>query len=89
MPIVGLAVGAAGAALGALSGSMVDLGIDDRFIDEVRSKVTEGTSALFLMSMNENVERIEEAFAGQQAELISTNLTSAQEDALKQAFAAH
>jgi len=32
-----------------LIGSMTDIGIDADFIKSVREKVTEGTSALFLM----------------------------------------
>ena len=36
-----------GAAVGAMSGSLSDVGIDDDFINQVREKVTEGTSALF------------------------------------------
>ena len=45
MPFFGLAVGAA---VGALSGHFSNYGIDDDFIKQVRAKVTEGTSGLFL-----------------------------------------
>ena len=41
---------AVGAAAGALAGSLADYGIDDDFIKNVREKVTEGTSALFLLT---------------------------------------
>ena len=44
VPIFGMAVGALS---GALSGHFADYGINDQFIKDVRSKVTEGTSALF------------------------------------------
>jgi uncharacterized membrane protein len=47
VPLLGMAVGAA---TGALSGALADVGIDDSFIDEVRSKVTPGSSALFVMT---------------------------------------
>src|SRR4051812_39810582 len=47
IPLLGLAIGAAS---GALGGALADVGIDDSFIDTVRSEVTPGTSALFLMS---------------------------------------
>jgi uncharacterized membrane protein len=43
-PIFGIAVGAS---MGALGGSLRDYGINDNFINDVKSKVTEGTSALF------------------------------------------
>jgi uncharacterized membrane protein len=47
VPFLGLAIGAA---IGALAGKMSDYGIDDNFIKQTREKVTEGTSALFLMT---------------------------------------
>ncbi|XCM33915.1 DUF1269 domain-containing protein [Streptomyces parvus] len=50
MPLLGAAVGAAA---GALGGKLADVGIDDDFIAEVKEKVTPGTSALFLLTMNE------------------------------------
>jgi uncharacterized membrane protein len=40
----------AGAAIGALAGSMTHMGINEDFIKYIHSKVTEGTSALFLMT---------------------------------------
>ena len=84
VPILGLAVGAA---LGALSGSLVDVGISDDFINAVREKVTPGTSALFLLSSDAVQDRVREEFQGVQAELISTNLSTDQEDKLREAFA--
>src|SRR5215211_4523705 len=45
IPFMGLAIGAV---MGALAGHFSDYGIDDNFINQVRSQVTEGTSALFL-----------------------------------------
>src|SRR5689334_6548055 len=45
-PLFGMAIGAA---FGALGGAFRDYGIDDDFIKRVRTQVTEGTSALFLM----------------------------------------
>src|SRR3954454_7190609 len=83
IPILGLAVGAAA---GALSGSLVDVGIDDDFIKSVRAKVTPGTSALFLMSSNAVMDKIRDAFEGNQPELIETNLSNEQEAALRAAF---
>ena len=46
VPFFGVAVGAA---VGALSGHFRNCGIDDDFIKQVRAKVTEGTSGLFLL----------------------------------------
>lgn len=50
------------------------------------AKVTEGTSALFLMSENAVVDRVAEAFAGVPMELIQTNLSTEQEAQLRTAF---
>lgn len=83
IPLIGLAVGAA---MGALAGSMADVGISDDFIKTVRDKVTPGTSALFVMTSDAVQDKVVGAFEGQHAELISTNLDSAQEEALRAAF---
>ena len=61
VPILGLAIGAA---TGALFGSMADVGISNAFIDDVRQKVTPGTSALFLLSSDAVVDRVKSEFAG-------------------------
>jgi uncharacterized membrane protein len=84
VPLLGMAVGAAA---GALAGSMTDVGIDDDFINTVRSQVTPGTSALFVLTSNAVMDRVEEAFEGEQMELISANLSNEQEQALREAFA--
>jgi uncharacterized membrane protein len=83
IPIIGLAIGAG---MGALMGSMGDVGIDDKFIADVRSKVTEGTSALFLLTSDAVQDKVAEALKGQPFELIASNLTKEQEDQLKAAF---
>ena len=56
-PLFGLAIGAA---VGALGGAFRDYGIDDDFIKRVRSQVTEGTSALFLMTSDAVIDRVAE-----------------------------
>jgi uncharacterized membrane protein len=84
VPLLGLAVGAA---MGALGGSMSDVGIDDDFIKQVRDRVTPGTSALFVMTSGAVKDKVHEAFAGQKPELIATNLSQDQEDALRSVFA--
>jgi uncharacterized membrane protein len=78
---------AVGAAMGALSGSLVDVGIDDDFIKDVRENVTPGTSALFVLTSDAVVDKVRERFAGQNAELIHTNLSSDEEQKLREAFA--
>jgi len=83
IPLIGLAVGAAA---GALAGSLTDVGIDDDFIRTVREKVTPGTSALFVMTSDAVLDKVEGAFKGTEAHLISTNLSKEQEDKLREAF---
>lgn len=84
VPLLGLAIGAA---TGALFGSMADVGISDSFIKSVRDKVTPGTSALFLLSSDAVIDRVREHFSGEDAELITTNLSTEQEAKLREAFA--
>jgi uncharacterized membrane protein len=84
IPIFGMVVGAA---LGALTGSMADVGISDDFIRSVRSKVTEGTSALFLMTSDAVQDKVAESIRGMKFELIASNLSKEQEDKLHAAFA--
>ncbi len=85
VPFFGLAVGAA---FGALGGKMADYGISDEFIKKTREKVTEGTSALFLMTSDAVQDKVIAELKGNEFELIASNLTKEQEDALKAAFAA-
>ena len=77
---------AVGAAMGALTGHFADYGIDDNFIKQVRSQVTEGTSALFLMSSNATVDKVRDAFKDTKMELIQSNLTNEQEAKLREDF---
>jgi uncharacterized membrane protein len=83
IPLFGLAIGAA---MGALAGSMSDVGIDDDFIKSVRAKVTEGTSALFLMTSGAVMDKVTEAAKGLEFELIASNLSKEEEDKLREAF---
>ena len=83
IPLFGMAMGAA---MGALAGHFSDYGIDDDFIKSVRSEVTEGTSALFLLTGKATVDKLEDELKGQMGALIKSNLTKEQETALNEAF---
>ena len=83
VPFLGLAIGAAS---GALFGSLRDVGINDSFIKSVRDQVTPGTSALFAMTSDAVIDRVHEAFAGQHAQLLETNLSKEDEDRLRDVF---
>lgn len=83
IPFLGLAIGAA---MGALAGHFSDYGIDDKFINSVKDKVTPGTSALFLLTSGAVEDKVVAAVKGQKFEIISTNLTQEQEDKLRAEF---
>ena len=84
IPVVGLVTGAT---LDALVGSMTHMGIDEDFIKSIRSKVTERTSALFLMTSNAVKDRGVEAMKQSKFEIIATNLSKEEESKLRAAFA--
>jgi uncharacterized membrane protein len=83
VPFFGLAIGAA---MGGLSGAFADYGIDDNFIKSIRSQVTEGTSALFLMTSDAVQDKVATAFKGTKFELIASNMTKEQEAKMRTAF---
>jgi uncharacterized membrane protein len=82
-PLFGMAIGAA---FGALGGAFRDYGIDDDFIKKVRGQVTEGTSALFLMTSEAVLDRVVDAMKKVKFEIIATNLSKDQEQKLREAF---
>ena len=85
VPFLGAAFGAA---VGALSGHFADYGIGRDFLEQVRKKVTEGSSALFLLVGQVTTDRVVEAFkTAPKFEVIATNLSKDQEERLKAAFA--
>ena len=83
VPFFGMAMGAA---MGALAGHFSDYGISDDFIKQVQAKVTEGTSALFLLTEQATIDKVADAFKGTKMELIQSNLSHEQEAQLKAAF---
>ncbi|KAA0919916.1 DUF1269 domain-containing protein [Dietzia sp. ANT_WB102] len=84
VPLLGAAIGAG---IGALSGSLSDVGIDDNFINQLKEKITPGTSALFVLTSDAKMDRVHDEFKSLHAELLSTNLSHDQEAALREAFA--
>jgi len=54
-PLLGMAFGAAG---GALGGSMVDYGIDDKFMKELGSELEPGGAALLLLIREVSVDKV-------------------------------
>lgn len=83
VPLLGMAIGAG---MGALAGSLTDVGINDDFIRKMRAEITPGTSALFVMTSDAVLDRVQEAFAGQSAQLVQTNLSKEEEEKLREVF---
>lgn len=83
VPLLGMAIGAG---MGALAGSLTDVGINDEFIAKMRAEITPGTSALFVMTSDAVLDRVQEAFAGQSAQLVQTNLSKEEEEKLREVF---
>lgn len=86
VPLFGMAMGAA---VGALSGKFTDYGINDEFIQDLQGKVTEGTSALFLLTGQVTIDKVEAAFTPEErGELLQSNLSAEQETKLREDFGA-
>ena len=83
LPVVGMAVGAA---VGLAASGLSKVGLSGEFLQRIRDQITPGSSALFLLTSDEVVDRVHEAFAGTHAELLVTNLSKQQESALRAAF---
>lgn len=83
VPILGMAVGAA---FGAVGASLADVGIDDEFIKNTKDKVTEGTSALFLLTSDATYDKVVEQLKQLDFEIISTSLSLEEEEKLREAF---
>jgi uncharacterized membrane protein len=87
IPFFGMAVGAA---MGALTGHFSNYGIDKDFIKQAQDKVTEGTSAVFLMTSDAVSDKVTDAVksSGLKFELFYTNLSKEQEAQLREDFGA-
>jgi uncharacterized membrane protein len=75
----------AGVAIGALAKSTEGTGITKEDLERIRTEVVEGTSALFLVTEDANLDRLGERFRFDTT-LISTNLTDAERDTLMETF---
>jgi uncharacterized membrane protein len=80
MPVAGAVVGAA---TGELVGKLRKSGIDEAFVRRLREQLTPGTSALFVLSSDADMDRVKDAFHDQHAELIWTDLSPEQADELR------
>jgi uncharacterized membrane protein len=78
--------GVAGAAIGAISKMTQDSGITKEQLQKIRTEVTPGTSALFVVTEQGDLDRVGERFHGMHSKLIDTNLTDAERQELLETF---
>ena len=83
VPLVGAA---AGAAIGGLAKATEGVGITKEQLETIRSQITEGTSALFLVTEEGNLDLVGERFHGAHMKLIETNLTDDERKVLLETF---
>lgn len=81
IPFYGMAVGAT---VGSIAGHYSNYGIDKDFVKQARDEVTEGTSALFLMTSEAVADKVTEAVreSGLKFDCFHTNLSYEQEQFL-------
>ena len=83
VPVLGAA---AGAAIGGLSKATRGVGITKEQLETIRAEITEGTSALFLVTEQGDLDRVGERFHGTHMKLVDTNLTDAEQKLLLETF---
>jgi len=86
VPVIG---GVVGASLGAISKMTEDAGITKEQLKTIRTGVTPGTSALFLVTEEGDMDRVGERFHGMHTKLVSTNLTAGERQTMMETFGAH
>lgn len=80
-PLAGIALGAA---LGALVGRSLDRGVSDTFVDEVKTTLRPGRSALFLVVKEQNADAVLAALRSFRGDVIQTTLDTEAEEALRE-----
>jgi uncharacterized membrane protein len=83
VPVLG---GVAGAAVGAIGKAMEGTGITKDQLETIRTQVTEGTSALFVVTEEGDLDRLGERFRGIHSKLVATNLTDEERKVLLETF---
>jgi uncharacterized membrane protein len=86
-PWLGLAIGALS---GALAGKFSDIGVDDKFIEEVTSTIEPGHSAIFLLVRDATADKVlPELKKFSNGTIIQTSLSDEQEAQLREVFSGH
>jgi uncharacterized membrane protein len=84
VPIIGAA---AGAGAGALYQHLQGVGLTKEQLDSIKEQTTPGSSVLFAVTDQGDLDRLGERFRGFKGHLVSTNLTGAERTLLLETFA--
>jgi uncharacterized membrane protein len=83
-PLFGFAIGAAA---GAISGALKDVGIDDHFMKNLGETLKPGTAALFILIRHMTPDKVVEELKHFGGTLIKTNLSHEKDEKLREALA--
>lgn len=75
-----------GAAIGALSGALTDIGIDDNFIRELGNTIEPGTSAIFVLVRKSTPDKVLEDLSKFEGKVLQTSLSYEDEAKLQAAL---
>jgi uncharacterized membrane protein len=84
-PLLGLAVGASA---GAVSGALVDLGINDQFMKDLAATLTPNSSALFVLVSKSTPDKVLDEVQGTGGTILKTSLSHEDESRLQAALSA-
>jgi uncharacterized membrane protein len=76
VPVFGLAMGAAS---GAIAGKLTDIGIDDRFLNDVAAALQPGTAAVFALVRRSTPDKVQQALLPYEPTIVRTSLSSGEE----------
>ena len=79
-------LGILGAAVGALSGALTDIGIDDNFIRELGKTIEPGTSAIFILVRKSTPDKVLEDLSKFEGKVLQTSLSHDDEEKLQEAL---
>ena len=84
-PLLGLAVGASA---GAVSGALLDLGINDQFMKDLAATLTPNSSTLFVLVRKSTPDKVLEEVKGTGGTILKTSLSHEDETKLQAALSA-
>jgi uncharacterized membrane protein len=82
-PLLGMAVGAAA---GGASGSLVDYGIDDKFMKDLGTRLETGGAALFVLVRSSTPDKVLPRVSQYGGEVLHTSLSTEAEETLRDAL---